>query len=79
MESLASSKAHEEHGQAEIRRQIALLQAQLNDAPTESMGTSRTEVVPGLASPKRKQHSAHLLAPATPSPSASCYYGVFLI
>jgi len=73
METLANSKAQEERRQAQIRRQIVLLQAQLNDAHTESLGTStsRTEIVPGLASPKRKQHDTHLLAPATPSPSAS--------
>ncbi|KAH9923896.1 uncharacterized protein B0H18DRAFT_1120236 [Fomitopsis serialis] len=60
MESSSSKKALEQERQAELRRQIAALQAQLTG----------TEVGLPVApeSPKRRPHSGNLLAPATPSP-----------
>lgn len=59
MESSSSKKALEQEQQAEIRRQIAALQAQL---------VGSEESLPALPeSPKRKEASEHLLAPETPS------------
>ncbi|CDO73927.1 hypothetical protein BN946_scf185016.g84 [Trametes cinnabarina] len=59
MESITGRKITEQEKQEEIRRQIALLQAQLDTGPA-------TAVPP--ASPNRKRSNSHLLAPATPSP-----------
>ncbi|THH30310.1 hypothetical protein EUX98_g3874 [Antrodiella citrinella] len=66
MESTKSRQRLEDEKQAEIRRQIAVLQAQLNDPPTRGEVTVKT-------SPKRRkseqQGQGHtLLAPGTPSP-----------
>ncbi|KAI0363154.1 hypothetical protein BV20DRAFT_1126452 [Pilatotrama ljubarskyi] len=62
MNSATNKKLTEQEKQAEIRRQIALLQAQLETASSGS-----AETLPPL-SPKRKRSDSHLLAPATPSP-----------
>jgi minichromosome maintenance protein 10 len=64
MDSSSSRQEEEQGRQAEIRKQIALLQAQLVD--NYSQGTSP---LPPLSSPKRKQRDETCLAPATPSPS----------
>ncbi|THH12507.1 hypothetical protein EW146_g7635 [Bondarzewia mesenterica] len=64
MDSAASRKLQEERRQADIRKQIAALQAQLNDP--SSAGTSAA--LSGFESPKRKRNNGTLLAPATPSP-----------
>lgn len=61
MDSATTKKTSEQDKQAEIRRQIALLQAQLDT------GSSSVHTPP--SSPKRKRSNSHLLAPATPSPS----------
>lgn len=61
MDSATTKKTSEQEKQAEIRRQIALLQAQLDT------GSSSVHTPP--SSPKRKRSNSHLLAPATPSPS----------
>ncbi|KAI9068995.1 hypothetical protein FKP32DRAFT_1560581 [Trametes sanguinea] len=63
MESITNKKLTDQERQEQIRRQIALLQAQLDTGPA-------TLVPPTLpSSPKRKRSNSHLLAPATPSPS----------
>ncbi|KAA1474170.1 hypothetical protein DENSPDRAFT_803680 [Dentipellis sp. KUC8613] len=64
MESISSRQIDEERKQAEIRRQIALLQAQLTDS-----GTQTPDAVPPAAptSPKRKRSESAVLAPDTPS------------
>lgn len=61
MESSSSKKVLEQERQAELRRQIAALQAQLGD-PGNIVSTPPP-------SPKRKATSAGLMVPATPSPS----------
>ena len=63
MISSSSRAAEEQKKQAEIRKQIALLQAQLKDSPDDGSGNV------SQSSSKRKQASDTLLAPATPSPS----------
>ena len=61
MDSATSKKAEEEQRQADIRRQIALLQAQLNDGAT-------SDPVVGLPpSPSRKRPNTSILVPETPS------------
>ncbi|OJT02547.1 DNA replication licensing factor mcm10 [Trametes pubescens] len=60
MDSATTKKTSEQEKQAEIRRQIALLQAQLDT------GSSSVHTPP--SSPKGKMSNSHLLAPATPSP-----------
>ena len=62
MESTRDRKHAEEERQAAIRRQIALLQAQLDD------GSQSSENPP--ASPKRKRPNANVLVPETPSKSS---------
>lgn len=63
MDSSSSRLEVERRKQAEIRKQIALLEAQLVDIPGQDINTYPP------ASPKRKQSEEALLAPATPSPS----------
>jgi len=63
MESSSSRLEQEKRKQAEIRKQIALLQAQLVDTPDINVGFHTP------SSPKRKQPEPTLLAPPTPSPS----------
>ncbi|KAI0929551.1 hypothetical protein AcV7_005381 [Taiwanofungus camphoratus] len=58
MESLSHRREVEQQRKADIRRQITLLQAELND-PHETSSP---------ASPKRKEATSGLLAPASPSP-----------
>ncbi|KAI1798437.1 hypothetical protein LXA43DRAFT_875943 [Ganoderma leucocontextum] len=60
MDSATSKKVAEEQRQAEIRRQIASLQAQLNDGAT-------FESAAELPSPNRKRSSTSILVPETPS------------
>ena len=60
MDSSTNRKQTEEQKQAELRRQIAALQAQLKDDPTLDVSVTPK---------KRKQKEHSLLAPATPSPS----------
>ncbi|EJF55303.1 hypothetical protein DICSQDRAFT_176122, partial [Dichomitus squalens LYAD-421 SS1] len=63
MDSATSRKTAEELKQAEIRKQIALLQAQLsNDSTSE---TALAHQLP--SSPKRKRPSTSVLVPETPS------------
>ncbi|KAI0353346.1 hypothetical protein OH77DRAFT_1483713 [Trametes cingulata] len=62
MNSATTKKLTEQEKQEEIRRQIALLQAQLDPASSGSAA----KVLP--LSPQRKRSNSHLLAPATPSP-----------
>ncbi|OBZ78039.1 hypothetical protein A0H81_01842 [Grifola frondosa] len=62
MESSSNRKESAQRKHAEIRRQIALLQAQLVE------GDIISEKPALLTSPKRKKSSSTLLAPATPSP-----------
>lgn len=65
MDSHTNRRAEEQRKQAEIRQQIALLQAQLT-------GPSDSAVIPQPPrSPKRKAPESTTLAPATPSPSKS--------
>ncbi|KDQ55942.1 hypothetical protein JAAARDRAFT_36719 [Jaapia argillacea MUCL 33604] len=61
MDSSTNRKTEEQRKQDEIRKQIALLQAQLVDLPN-----SRS--TPPKSPPKRKGSDSRLLAPATPSP-----------
>lgn len=63
MESHTTRRAEEQRRQAEIRQQIALLQAQLAD-PSDSIAIPQPP-----RSPKRKAPESTTLAPATPSPS----------
>lgn len=65
MNSSSSRAAEEQQKQADIRKQIALLQSQLKENPDDGSSTS----FQSFESPKRKQPSDTLLAPATPSPS----------
>ncbi|TFK91893.1 hypothetical protein K466DRAFT_628822 [Polyporus arcularius HHB13444] len=60
MDSLTSKKTTEEERQAEIRRQIALLQAQLG----EPNCAESSDLDNGA---KRKRHDANVLVPETPS------------
>ncbi|KAK7056189.1 hypothetical protein VNI00_002741 [Paramarasmius palmivorus] len=60
MESIHQKSERDKQEQAEIRRQIAQLQARLKDDPEEQDTTH--------GSPKRKHRESTLLAPATPSP-----------
>ncbi|KZT71219.1 hypothetical protein DAEQUDRAFT_707592 [Daedalea quercina L-15889] len=60
MESSSSKKTSEAEKQAELRRQIAALQAQLVHSEETDLASP--------ASPKRKQSSPGLLIPSTPSP-----------
>lgn len=65
--AMDSSSSRSEEGrrkQAEIRKQITLLQAQLVDIPGEDHNTSLSP-----SSPKRSKPDETLLASATPSPS----------
>ncbi|KAF9649564.1 hypothetical protein BDM02DRAFT_3268637 [Thelephora ganbajun] len=62
MESHTNRRAEEQHRQAEIRQQIALLQAQLAD-PSDSVTIPQPP-----RSPKRKVPESMTLAPSTPSP-----------
>jgi hypothetical protein len=64
MDSSSSRLEEAQRKQAEIRNQIALLQAQLVDVPDQG-----NSPLPMLSSPKRKQPAETYLAPATPSPS----------
>ena len=63
MDSNTHRRAEEQRRQAEIRQQIALLQAQLTE-PSDFLTTPQPP-----RSPKRKAHEPTTLAPATPSPS----------
>ncbi|CCM03479.1 uncharacterized protein FIBRA_05612 [Fibroporia radiculosa] len=63
MESSTSKKAREEQRQAEIRKQISLLQAQLDDPADVSPVKSGS-----VMSPKRKRSNSNVQVPATPSP-----------
>ncbi|EKM58109.1 uncharacterized protein PHACADRAFT_88712 [Phanerochaete carnosa HHB-10118-sp] len=65
MDSSSSRKQDETRRQAEIRRQIAALQAQLKDASDEE----GAGIMPPSTPRKRKQSQQNLLASATPSPS----------
>jgi hypothetical protein len=65
MDSSSSRQQEEQRKQAEIRKQIAVLQAQLADIPNIA--------TPAPLSPKRKQGEETCLAPATPSPSEPHY------
>ncbi|RPD65157.1 hypothetical protein L227DRAFT_590680 [Lentinus tigrinus ALCF2SS1-6] len=60
MDSATSKKTAEQERQAEIRRQIALLQAQLGD-------TAHTEDSSSEQPSKRKTQEPHVLIPGTPS------------
>lgn len=62
MDSSSSRSEEEKRRQAEIRKQIALLQAQLVDIPGEHN-------TPSSSSPKQRRPDETLIAPATPSPS----------
>ncbi|OCH85041.1 hypothetical protein OBBRIDRAFT_343267 [Obba rivulosa] len=62
MESSTNRQELERREQAEIRKQIALLQSQLVDLPGD------TPHNPAPGTPKRKKRQASVLAPATPSP-----------
>lgn len=64
MDSSSSRLEEEQRKQVEIRKQIALLQAQLVDIPSQG-----SIALPPLSSPKRKHPEVTCLAPATPSPS----------
>ncbi|KAI0818905.1 hypothetical protein BC629DRAFT_1636550 [Irpex lacteus] len=61
MDSSTVRRQNEERKQAEIRRQIAALQAQLKEVPAAE------EDVP--ATPKKRKQQSSILAPGTPSPS----------
>ncbi|KAJ6554521.1 hypothetical protein B0H19DRAFT_1029700 [Mycena capillaripes] len=64
MESLAAKEREEKEKKAELKRQIALLQAQVGELPdSDPESPSRA----GPSSPKRRKLDA-VLAPATPSP-----------
>lgn len=63
MDSSSHRLEEEKRKNADLRRQIALLQAQLPEDP------ETTPVVSDSKSPKRKKPEPRLLAPATPSPS----------
>lgn len=65
MESITSKKEVEQRKQAEIRKQIALLQAQL----VGGIDDEDKELPPVPSTPKRKQPPVNVLAPSTPSPS----------
>ncbi|KAG7093878.1 hypothetical protein E1B28_007517 [Marasmius oreades] len=60
MESSLHKREEERRDQADIRKQITVLQAQLKDLPEDQPSPCR--------SPKRKKKEPVLLAPATPSP-----------
>jgi hypothetical protein len=61
MNSISSNVAKGAEKKDAIRRQIALLQAQLGEADSASTAAP--------SSPPRKRSAANVLAPATPSPS----------
>lgn len=65
MDSVTSKSISGQEKQAQIRRQIALLQAQLDD------GTTSEPPAVGPPSPKRKRPNTNILVPETPS-SRSC-------
>ena len=73
MDSATSKKVAEEQRQADIRRQIALLQAQLNDGATSD---SAVELPP---SPNRKRPSTSILVPDTPSSMCFCHLRVLYL
>lgn len=62
MESLASKDRAEKQRKAELKRQIAALQAQVGELPDSDPESS------GPSSPKRQKLDG-VLAPSTPSPS----------
>ncbi|KAI0346481.1 hypothetical protein BDW22DRAFT_1322999 [Trametopsis cervina] len=64
MESTTTRRQDEDRKQAELRRQIAELQAQLKDEPP-----ALTEDAVPTTPKKKRQHDHTLLAPGTPSPS----------
>lgn len=66
MLSTSNTQREEEKRQERIRRQIAELQAQL---PKDSEVHAPVLAVPN--SPERRKRDVTVLAPATPSPSAS--------
>src|SRR4051794_31504993 len=70
MDSSSSRLQREQRTQDDIKKQIALLRAQLK--PPTAKSTSRPPV-----QSKRKKREPTLLAPATPSPSAQ--YSLMLI
>ena len=75
MESLSHKRQQEELRQAEIRKQIAALQAQLVDV---------SNTPPQSPPRKRPQDSAAVLAPASPSPSEldcclRCIYSLIVL
>ncbi|KII90124.1 hypothetical protein PLICRDRAFT_159473 [Plicaturopsis crispa FD-325 SS-3] len=61
MDSASARAAAEQKRQADLRRQIAQLQAELGDQPEPS-------IPPPPTSPKRSERQSTLLVPATPSP-----------
>ncbi|KAH8084898.1 hypothetical protein BXZ70DRAFT_565895 [Cristinia sonorae] len=67
MESTTSRKLNEEEKQAELRRQIAILQAQLKDAPSD-LSKTQPPTKPYPTSPRRRKPEQNTLAPGTPSP-----------
>jgi hypothetical protein len=75
MDSSSSRLEEAQRKQAEIRKQIALLQAQL-DVPDQ--GNSALSPM-ALASPKRKQSAETYLIPATPSPSELTLWHITLL
>lgn len=78
MESSFSRQEAEERRQAEIRRQIAKLQAELAD-PSAASQSSSSYGAGGSGdlngSPKRKKMEGNLLVPRSPSPSKPLSHG----
>jgi hypothetical protein len=69
MESFAAKERTEKQKKAELKRQIAVLQAQVGElADSDPESPSRA----GPSSPKRRKLDA-VLAPATPSPSTTIH------
>ncbi|KAI0764823.1 hypothetical protein C8Q74DRAFT_1206105 [Fomes fomentarius] len=66
MDSVTSKSISEQERQAQIRRQIALLQAQLDDGTT-------SEPAEAPPSPKRKRPNTNILVPETPSTSSRAH------
>ena len=72
MESTTSRRVQEERRQADIRKKIAALQAQL-DGPQDSALAGASKTITEYESPNRKHTNGTLLAPASPSPSNECW------
>lgn len=73
MNSLTSRKHEEEQKQADIRRQIAELQAQLKSSGSNVVEERGLEA-PSTPKKRKRDEKQKMLAPATPSPSTLTNY-----